>query len=59
MQTMNITERRTLTEPIEVLKDVPLDKSNPKKFTRIKTTMGGKIKEDLVGFLKKSTNVFA
>ena len=44
MQTMNITERRTLTEPIEVLKDVPLDKSNPKKFTRIKTTMGGKIK---------------
>ena len=44
MQTMNITERRTLTEPIEVLKDVPLDKSNPKKFTRIKTTMGEKIK---------------
>ena len=28
MQTMNIKERRTVAEPIEVLEDVPLDESN-------------------------------
>ena len=59
MQTMNIEERRTLIEPIEVLEDVPLDKSNPRKFTRIGTSMGEKTKQNHVGFLKKSTNVFA
>ena len=59
MQTMNIEERRTLTEPIEVLEDVPLDKSNPRKFTRIGTSMGEKRKQDLIGFLKKNTDVFA
>ena len=32
MQTMNIEERRTLTELIEVLEDVPLDESNPEKL---------------------------
>ena len=59
MQTMNIEERRTLVEPIEVLEDVPLDKSNPRKFTRIGTSMGEKRKQDLVGFLIKNTYVFA
>ena len=44
MQTMNIEERRTLAEPIEVLEDVPLDNSNPEKFTRIGTTIGEKTK---------------
>ena len=39
MQTMNIEERRTVTEPIEVLEDVSLDKSNLEKFTRIRTSM--------------------
>ena len=29
VQTMNIEERRVATKPIEVLEDVPLDKSNP------------------------------
>ena len=42
MQTMNIEERRTLAEPIEVLEDVPLDESNPEKFTKIETSMGEK-----------------
>ena len=54
MQTMNIEERRILAETIEVLEDVPLDESNSKKFT-----MGEKTKQDLVGFLKKSTDIFA
>ena len=56
---MDIEERRTLVEPIEVLEDVPLDESNLKKFTRIGTSIGEKMKQDLAGFLKKSTYVFA
>ena len=48
MQTMNIEERRTIAEPIEVLEDVPLDESNSEKFTRIGTSMEEKMKQDLV-----------
>ena len=59
MQMMNIEERRTVTEPIEVLEDVPLDESNPEKFTRIRTSMEEKTRQDLVQFLKRSTDVFA
>ena len=59
MQAMNIEERRTFVELIEVLQDVPLDESNLEKFTRIGTSMEEKTKQDLVQFLKKSTNVFA
>ena len=59
MQAMNIEERRTFVELIEVLEDVPLDESNLEKFTRIGTSMEVKTKQDLVQFLKKSTNVFA
>ena len=59
MQAMNIEERRTFVELIEVLEDVPLDESNLEKFTRIGTSMEEKTKQDLVQFLKKSTNVFA
>ena len=55
---MNIEERKTLVEPIEVLEDVSLDESNPEKFTRIRTSMGEKTKQDLIGFLKKNTDVF-
>ena len=55
MQTMNIEERRTVAEPIEVLEDVPLDESNSEKFTRIGTSMEEKMKQDLVQFFKKST----
>lgn len=44
MLMMNIEERRTIAELIEVLEDVPLDKSNPEKFTRIGTSMEEKTK---------------
>ena len=44
MQTMNIEERRTLAEPTKVLENVPLDKSNLDKFTRIGTSMEAKTK---------------
>ena len=56
---MSIDERRVTTEPTEVLEDVPLDKSNPEKFTSIGTSMKMKTKQDLVYFLKKSMDVFA
>ena len=44
MQTMNIEERRTLAKPIKVLEDVPLDESNPEKFTRIGISIGETMK---------------
>lgn len=59
MPMMNIEERRTTMEPTEILEDIPLDESNPKKFTRIETSMEEKTKQKLVQFLKKSTDVFA
>ena len=59
MPMMNIEERRTTMEPTEILEDIPLDESNPKKFTRIETSMEEKTKQELVQFLKKNTDVFA
>ena len=56
---MNIKERRTVVESIQILEDVPLDESNPEKFTRIETSMEEKTKQDLVQFLQKSINFFA
>ena len=44
MQTMNIEEIRTLAESTKVLEYVPLNKSNPNKFTRIGTSMEEKTK---------------
>ena len=44
MQTMSIEERRVTAEPTEVLEDIPLEEGNPKKFTRIKTSMKEKTK---------------
>ena len=56
---MSIEERRVVAEPTEVLEDIPLDESNPEKFTRIGTSMKEKTKQDLVQFLRKSIDVFA
>ena len=53
MQTMNIEERRTLVEPIEVLEDVPLDESNQEKFTRIGTSMGRRRSKTSLDSLKR------
>ena len=44
VQTISIDERRVTTEPTEALEDVPLDKSNLEKFTRIRTSMEMKTK---------------
>ena len=59
MQTMNIEERRVAAKPTKVLEDVPLDESNPKRFTRIGASMEEKTKQDLIQFLRKSIDVFA
>ena len=59
MPTINIEERMTVVEPIEILEDIPLDESNSKKFTRIGKSMEEKTKQDLTQFLKKSKDVFA
>lgn len=44
ISTMNIEEKRTVVELIEVLEDILLDESNPEKFTRIGTNMEEKTK---------------
>ena len=59
IQTMTIEERRIVVEPTEVLEDVSLDENNLEKLTRIGVCMEKKTKQDLVQFLKKSTDVFA
>ena len=59
MQTMNIEERRVAAKPTEALEDVPLDESNPERFTRIRTSMEKKTKQDLIQFFRKSIYVFA
>lgn len=56
---MNIEERRMIAKLIEILEDIPLDESNPERFTRIRTSMEDKSKQDLVQFLRKSKDVFA
>lgn len=56
---MSIKERKVVAESTELLEDIPLDKNNPEKYTRVGASMKGKIKQDLVQFLKKSIDVFA
>ena len=59
VQTMSIEKRRVVVEPTEFLEDIPLDENNPEKYTRVGASMEGKIKQDLVQFLKKSIDVSA
>ena len=56
---MSIEERMVVAEPIEVLEDIPLEKGNPEKFTRIGTSMEMETKQDLVQFLRTSIDIFA
>ena len=59
VQTMNITKRRIVAEPTEILEDILLKEGNLEKFTRIGTGMEEKTKQDLAQFLRKSIDVFA
>ena len=56
-QTMNIKERRVVTEPIEVLENF-LQENDSEKFIIIGTSIKEKAKKDLVQFLRKSIDVF-
>ena len=59
VQMVNVEERRVAEEPTEVLENVPLNESNPERFTRIGTSLEEKRKQDLIQFLWKSIDVFA
>ena len=59
IQDMNIEEKRVVVEPIEVLEDISLDERNPKRCTRVGADLEGRIKEDLVQFLRKNIDMFA
>ena len=58
-QTMNIEERRIVAEPTEALEDIPLDKDDPGKSTRIGADLDGKINKGLICFLRENIDVFA
>ena len=57
VQTMSIDKRRVTTETTKALEDVPLEKSDLEKFTRIGISIEIKTKQNLVHFLKKSMDV--
>ena len=58
-QTMNIEERRIVAEPTEALEDILLDEDDPRKSTKIGVDLEGKIKKDLIRFLRENIDVFA
>ncbi|XP_050259910.1 uncharacterized protein LOC126704978 [Quercus robur] len=59
LQTMNIKEYLTVTEPVERLEDVLLDDSKPDRTTRIGTLANSMVRQTLVTFLKNNCDVFA
>ena len=59
VQMISIEKRRFVAELTEVLEDIPLEESNPEKFTRIGTSMKEKTKQDLIQFLRENIDVFA
>ena len=58
-QTMNIEEKRIVAEPTEALEAISLDEDDPRKSTRIGVDLEGKIKKDLIHFLRENIDVFA
>ena len=54
VQTMNIEEKRIVTEPIEALENIPLDESNLERYTRVEADLKEKNKKNLIRFLKKN-----
>ena len=58
VQTLNIEKKRVIAEPNEALADISLDESNPERCIRVGVDLEGKIKDDLIQFLKKNIDVF-
>ena len=50
---MNIKETRVVAEPTEALEDISLNEDNPKKSTKRGADLEGKIKKDLIRFLRE------
>ena len=48
-----------MAEPTEALEDIPLDEDDPGKSTRIWLNLEGKIRKDLIRFLRENIDVFA
>ena len=48
-----------MAEPIETLEDIPLDEDDLEKSTRIGADLEGKIKKDLIHFLRENIDAFA
>ena len=48
-----------MAEPTEALEDIPLDEDDPGKSTRIGADLDGKIKKDLIRFLRENIDVFS
>ena len=59
LQTMNIEEQRTGVEPVERLKEIPLDSSRLDRTTRIGTFTSPTVRLTLVAFLKENQDLFA
>ena len=55
---MNIEERRVVVEPTKALEDISLNEDDPRKSTRIVADLEGKIKMDLIHFLRENIDVF-
>ena len=53
-----LKKKKVIAEPTEALADISLDESNPERCIRVGVDLEGKIKEDLIQFLKKNIDVF-
>ena len=58
-QAMNIEEHRTITEPVEKLKEILLNDSEPDRTTKIGTLASPMVHQALTTFLKDNRDVFA
>ena len=59
LQAINIEEHQIVIEPIERLKEIPLDDSKPNRMTRIGTLASPTVCQALTTFLKDNRDVFA
>ena len=59
LQAMSIEEHRTMTEPVEKLKEVFLDDSNHERTTKIGTLASPTVRQELTAFLRSNQDVFA
>ena len=56
---MFIEERRTVSEPVEELKEIILDDSGPERTTRMGTLASWSVRRELTAFLRDNQDVFA